>query len=119
MGASSKPPPDAGAAVALVLEHIERIDDSWSQSEHKPDVLGVLRVDSAGTWFVGMSGRQEVLGQSPDILQFFPQLGEPAWEAEPSTSPGNAMWLIVRSPEVAACVRLRRSQLRRPNRERN
>jgi hypothetical protein len=106
--AKSQTPQSSEAAESLVLEHFERIDASWKRSRDKPDLLGVLRVRDDGDWFIGMSGRRHVIEESPDILSFFPQLAEPAWEAEPHTSPGHAVWLIVRAPELAVCVRLHR-----------
>lgn len=100
---------ESEAAESLVARHYGLIEAAWERCRRSGrDLLGVLDVNAKGKWFVGMSARTEAIDGTPAMLQHFPQLSKPAWEADPPIDEGGAIWLIVRSPEVSACVRVHR-----------
>ena len=99
---------ESEAAEALVVKHFGLIESAWERCRRSgEDLLGVLDVDAKGKWFVGMSPREDAIEVSA-MLEHFPQLSEPAWDAQPKVDRGGAIWLIVRSPDVSVCIRVHR-----------
>lgn len=103
------PPSEGERAKALVREHFEQIDATWQRNRSERDLIGLLRVDDDGRWFVGMSNRQDKIVEVPEMLEHFPQLARPAWKAHPEFLPGTAMWLIVGSPPFWTCLRVHKT----------
>jgi hypothetical protein len=95
-------------AVALAQQHCLQLEEMWRRNRaHGADLVGALRSDEDGSWFVGMNERRELLDQSPALLEHFPQLDRPAWCALPHVGPGTAFWLIVGEPPCWTCMRMR------------
>lgn len=99
--------PDDDCATALVREHLDAIDESWERLHEGDDLLGLLRVEDDGSLFFGLTERAEKIEQAPELLEYFPQIARPAWQASPVIAAGKAMWLIVGvSPPEWTCMRV-------------
>ena len=102
--------PDADRATALVREHFDAIDERWQGVHEGNDLLGLLRVEEDGSLFLGLTERAEKIEQAPELLEHFPQIARPAWQATPVLAAGNAMWLIVGvSPPRWTCMRVHKT----------
>lgn len=97
-----------GRAVALAQAHCLHLEELWRRNRsHGADLVGALRIDEGGSWFVGMNDRRELLDRSPALLEHFPQLASPAWCASPNVGAATAFWLIVGEPPCWTCMRMR------------
>lgn len=103
------PPWEDERAKALVREHFTEIDAVWQRNRDRRDLIGLLRVDADGRWFVGINEREDTIEQLPELLENFPNLARPAWKAEPTFLPGTAMWLIVGEPPLWRCLRVHKT----------
>jgi len=101
---------DDDRATALVREHLDVIDESWQRVREVDDLIGLLRVEDDGSLFLGLTERVEKIEQAPELLEYFPQLSRPAWQASPVLAAGTAMWLIVgASPPQWTCMRVHKT----------